>query len=444
VKSEARYRAVVEDQTDLICRRLPDGTVTFVNEAFARFFGKKPDEFIGKVFPPGDPPEEFSNVEASQVPHVLPVVTGTSEHQILLENGETRWIQWKNRALQDAQGNSAEVQSVGRDMTRQREREKEIAIKECAIAKSPHPYVIWETMGRVVYVNDAFLSIFGYRDEREVVGRFIDRYFPRTGTDNNIMQVISSLTETGRWDGIMEARKGDGTFVSVEARANLMKNDPYLPTGGGIALLSDCVGRIPPEMHESHGCQAVHRGMPHENPGPAPGTPGHSPPSFEEMLDPLPTPTFIIDRERRVIAWNRAIELVSGIGREEILGTSGYARAFSAFQGRIPVLIDMLDLPDDLLAKDYPDVQRVGDSIVTEIFIPSSGGGPDSYILARAGPLCGPDGNLAGFIMGLQDLSDWKNSQISMDRFKGKIDSSLNRLMSQLEERIPCTNQRTN
>ncbi len=439
VESEARYRAVVEDQTDLICRRLPDGTVTFVNEAFARFFGKKQEDFIGKVFSPDDPPEEFSNVEASRVPFILPVVTGIVEHQILLENGETRWIQWKNRALQDETGNPAEIQSVGRDTTRQREREKEIAIKECAIARSPHPYIIWETMGRVVYVNGAFLSLFGYRDEREVVGRYMDRYLPRTGTENNVMQVISSLTETGRWDGIMEARKRDGTIVSVEARANLMKNDPYLPTGGGIALLSECSGENLQEIEQSGCCQVFHADISHENPGPAPGTPGHSPIPFEEMLDPLPTPTFVVDREKRVIAWNGAIERVSGIRREEILGTTGYSRAFSAYGGRVPILIDLLDLPDDILAKEYPDVQRVGDSIVTEIFIPSSGGVPDSYILGRAGPLCAPDGNLAGFIMGLQDLSEWKSSQMAMDRFKGKIDAGLSRLMSQLEQRSCST-----
>jgi PAS domain-containing protein len=45
--SEKRFRAVVEDQTDLICRFKPDGLLTFVNEMFCRFNGKSREELIG-------------------------------------------------------------------------------------------------------------------------------------------------------------------------------------------------------------------------------------------------------------------------------------------------------------------------------------------------------------------------------------------------------------
>ncbi len=41
-ESEKRFRAVVEDQTDLICRFKPDGLLTFVNDAFCRFHAQKP------------------------------------------------------------------------------------------------------------------------------------------------------------------------------------------------------------------------------------------------------------------------------------------------------------------------------------------------------------------------------------------------------------------
>ena len=49
-ESEKRFRAVVEDQTDLICRFKPDGLLTFVNDAFCRFHGKSRDELIGTNF----------------------------------------------------------------------------------------------------------------------------------------------------------------------------------------------------------------------------------------------------------------------------------------------------------------------------------------------------------------------------------------------------------
>ena len=49
---KARYRAVVEDQEEMICRFLPDSTLTFVNDAYFRYFGKSKDELLGKEFLP--------------------------------------------------------------------------------------------------------------------------------------------------------------------------------------------------------------------------------------------------------------------------------------------------------------------------------------------------------------------------------------------------------
>ena len=51
-ESEARYRAIVQDQTEFICRFLPDRTLTFVNEACCRFLGKKSEDLIGHSLSP--------------------------------------------------------------------------------------------------------------------------------------------------------------------------------------------------------------------------------------------------------------------------------------------------------------------------------------------------------------------------------------------------------
>jgi PAS domain S-box-containing protein len=46
-ESEARYRTMVEQQTDCVCRWIPDATLTFVNQAYCSFLGKKPEELLG-------------------------------------------------------------------------------------------------------------------------------------------------------------------------------------------------------------------------------------------------------------------------------------------------------------------------------------------------------------------------------------------------------------
>ncbi|MBU7028049.1 MAG: PAS domain S-box protein [Theionarchaea archaeon] len=125
-KSEERYRAVVEDQTELICRFLPDGTLTFVNEAYCRYFGKNREDLVGKSFMPLIPEEdrEWAERHLSSLNPENPV--GTIEHRVFVLGGEIRWQQWTDRALFDEHGQLIGFQSVGRDITERKKMEEEI------------------------------------------------------------------------------------------------------------------------------------------------------------------------------------------------------------------------------------------------------------------------------------------------------------------------------
>jgi diguanylate cyclase (GGDEF)-like protein/PAS domain S-box-containing protein len=125
-ESEARYRAIVEDQTELICRFLPDGTLTFVNEACCRYFGKKREELIGSSFMPLilDEDQEFVKKQFASLSLENPVVI--YEHRVILPNGQIRWQQWTDRAIFDQQGRLIEFQSVGQDITEQVQAEEQL------------------------------------------------------------------------------------------------------------------------------------------------------------------------------------------------------------------------------------------------------------------------------------------------------------------------------
>jgi PAS domain S-box-containing protein len=116
-KSEALYRAVVEVQTEMISRFLPDGTHIFANEAYLRFFGKNRSDIIGKRFIPPIPDPDIALVKTyfSSLSRENPV--GTIEHRVILPTGEIRWMQWTDRAIFGGDGSIAEFQSVGKDIT---------------------------------------------------------------------------------------------------------------------------------------------------------------------------------------------------------------------------------------------------------------------------------------------------------------------------------------
>jgi len=168
--AEQRYRAVVEDQTELICRWLPDGTLTFVNGAYCRYFQKTPEELLGKSFMPLIPEEDQAKVEhavASLSPQ-NPVVTYS--HRVYAPDGSIRWVEWTDRALYDAKGNLVELQSVGRNITEQKLAEEELVRFRQAVQNSPLVIFITDTQYRIQYVNDAFTRITGYAPE-EAIGQ---------------------------------------------------------------------------------------------------------------------------------------------------------------------------------------------------------------------------------------------------------------------------------
>jgi PAS domain S-box-containing protein len=115
-KSEERYLAIIEDQTELITRFQPDGTLTFVNQAFCRYYGKSKSEILNKDYQPFIFPEDLEKI--TQLLDSLNVENpvGTIEYRVIVA-GEIRWMQWINRAIFDEQGNFVEFQSVGRDIT---------------------------------------------------------------------------------------------------------------------------------------------------------------------------------------------------------------------------------------------------------------------------------------------------------------------------------------
>jgi PAS domain S-box-containing protein len=116
---------VVEDQTDLICRCLPDGTVTFLNEACCRFFNITAEQLVGHSFVSLMTDEErqkFARIVSSLTPE-NPVVT--LEHLSRLPDGRQYWLQWSVRGLFE-DGHLIELQAVGRDISRRKRLQEQL------------------------------------------------------------------------------------------------------------------------------------------------------------------------------------------------------------------------------------------------------------------------------------------------------------------------------
>jgi diguanylate cyclase (GGDEF)-like protein/PAS domain S-box-containing protein len=129
-ESESRYRAIIEDQTELICRFSPNGIVLFANDAYCRYFRKNPEEIIGKVFRPRILEEDRKKVEEGikSLTKETPIIY--QECRIIDENHIIRWTHWSMHALFDEDNQLIGYQLVGRDITEQKQAGQELQEKE--------------------------------------------------------------------------------------------------------------------------------------------------------------------------------------------------------------------------------------------------------------------------------------------------------------------------
>jgi len=116
-KSEMRYRAVVEDQTELIWRYLADGTLTFVNRAFCRYMNMTEAELTGRAFSLPIHADDLEHIRKSLSSIRADAPVSISEHRMILPDGQICWIERTDRMLRDEISGNAEFQAVARDIS---------------------------------------------------------------------------------------------------------------------------------------------------------------------------------------------------------------------------------------------------------------------------------------------------------------------------------------
>ncbi|MEZ4667646.1 MAG: PAS domain S-box protein [Anaerolineae bacterium] len=118
LESEARYRAIINSQIDLISRFTPDTKITFANSAYCEFFDRSLDQLVGQSFLELVAPDfrELAQKETTTIAHD-PSLILTTENRVSRRDGSERWIQWVSQAVNAESGQALELQSVGRDIT---------------------------------------------------------------------------------------------------------------------------------------------------------------------------------------------------------------------------------------------------------------------------------------------------------------------------------------
>ncbi|MGE5856812.1 MAG: ATP-binding protein, partial [Syntrophaceae bacterium] len=188
-EKEQLYRAIVEDQTELICRFNPDGTLSFVNEAFCRYFGKRREELLGTLYRPPIPRED--RIVMTKAVKALTPDNHVAHFEIRVElpGQDLRWHLWTTRAIYDEVGRLVEHQAVGRDVTervrsQQQIRESRNTLRSVFDGISDPLLMVGEDT-TVIMLNRAALEFFDVENYREIIGlRCLGHLMERYGRDH--------------------------------------------------------------------------------------------------------------------------------------------------------------------------------------------------------------------------------------------------------------------
>ena len=198
-------------------------------EEFCTIFGLSPEDcdHPTEAWQRIVPPEERARVEQefwAAVAERRPDFA--TEYRILRPGGTIGWVVNMTALAYNEAGEPIRMTGVALDVTERREAENILRIKDTAIASSLNAIAMADLEGRITYINPAFLTLWGYEDEREVVGRSVLEFWEEPQRAREIVQAIWNREG---WVGEMTAVRKDGATLIVYLFANAVFDEAGTP-----------------------------------------------------------------------------------------------------------------------------------------------------------------------------------------------------------------------
>ncbi|MBU0516104.1 MAG: PAS domain S-box protein, partial [Proteobacteria bacterium] len=367
-ESEARYRALGEDMPALICRFLPEGTLTFVNGEYAAYLAKEPEELLGENFfqfvPESDRQrigDHWSSLDAGRPAR-------TYEHEVVGGDGSMRWRQWTDRALFDEQGRIVEYQSIGLDVTERRRTEEALRQSERqyrGLFKNA-PIGLFQTAldGRPLRANPFLVRMLGFRSPDEALEWTSDLAKDFYANPEDRARLVKMLSQDERvLDFEVDLRRRDGTVFAATISAQAIRRDD-----GAVSFLEGFVQNV--SMRKRAESDRV---------------------LLATAIEQTSEVVIVTDREGLIRYVNPAFERVTGHNREEAWG-------------RIPWDIMRPDQADDTSYRDLVQAVLRGEVWCGRI-VGTHKSGRQHELEMTASPVRDSQGAVAGFVAVGRDVT---------------------------------------
>jgi len=321
-------------------------------------------------------------------------------NQNVTRDGRTILCEWYNTPLVDAEGKVIGVASLAQDVTERQQAEDKRRESEQRLADIlqfyPDPTLVIDRAGRVTAWNRAIEELTGV-PASEMLGKGDHEYaIPFYGERRPIL-IDLALQGDPEIEKKYTTIKRQGSSLAGEAYTPRLRNGKFHLTATASVLRDangEIVGAIESIRDNTERRLADQRLLESER-------------RLADLLQFLPDATFVIDQHGTVTAWNKAIEDLTGVPAEQMLGRSNHEYALPFYGQRRPILIDLALRPDAELEKKYSNVVRRGATVSGEAIAPAVPGG-EICVYAAAAALRDASGQIIGAIESVRDITDRK------------------------------------
>ncbi|MGO9121020.1 MAG: PAS domain S-box protein [Desulfomonilaceae bacterium] len=381
-----------------------NGVILEANLAAASLLGVEKGLLIGK------PLASFVNQEDGDALHlhfrrVLATQSKqTCDVQIPKKDGNQVFVHLESQSIRNQDGLPDRFRTAAFDITDSKTAERELqGSRERYRAVFDNAAIgidLVDDQGRFIDANAALLNMLGYTEEelRQLTKDDITHPDDREISKSKLDAIVRGEINSYRIEKRFIKKDGSVTWADISVSCIQDSEGKYVATVGLIADITD--------RKQSEDALL------------------ESEQQLSQIINFQPDATCAIDREGRVIAWNRAMEDMTGVPAQEMIGKGNYEYALPFYGTRRPVLVDLVLVRNEEILKNY-SILEDGEGILTAETEISGPLGRNLIQWGKATPLYDTQGKIIGGIVSIRDITERKKAEEELRKSREVLELAL-------------------